>query len=443
MYAFASRAGWWPLALTVVLLGACADEPSAPTFSAPSRPNAAVGDVYMVTNPKDDGSIGTLRWALKFTTGGETIRFDPGLAGQTIAVDSTIYIQKSVTIEGPAGPDGITINGGGKGRIFRAEFPGTVTFRNLSITGGNSGTSVGPVLIGSADVAADNSTFFGNVGGAGTVIFAGNITLTNSTVSDNVAANVTAGQEYGAVQGDTVVLVNSTVANNGYAGVVSGAGLVVLRNSVLANNFGSNCAHYYPTASIVREGRNVSDDDKCGGPSEIIIADPKLGPLADNGGPTMTRALLAGSPAINAGTSCNVGVDQRYMARDAQCDLGAFEFADFTTVTITIDPTSIVKQATGWAVVTGSARCSRAESFSLSVELHQAQKVGKDVVDVHAASTVPFECSTTARPFSASMVLTEGAFQNGTAQASVLTFDAEPWVTPASATASVKLFRSK
>ena len=442
MHAVALRAGRWPLALTLVLLGACStDESLAPKLSAPVRPNAAVGDVYTVTNPNDDGSIGTLRWALKFTTGGETIRFDPSLAGQSIAVDSTIYVQKSVTIEGPAG-DGITINGGGKGRIFRAEFPGTVTFRNLTITGGNSGTSVGPVLIGSADVAIDNSTFSGNVGGAGTVIFAGNLTLTNSTVSDNIAANVTAGQEYGAVQGDTVVLVNSTVANNGYAGVVSGAGLVVLRNSILANNFGSNCAHYYPTFTLVHEGNNVSDDDKCGGPGEIIIADPKLGPLADNGGPTKTLALLAGSPAINAGTSCSVTVDQRYMARDAQCDLGAFEFADFTTVTITIDPTSIVK-TTGWAVVTGTVTCSRAESFSLALELHQDQKVGKNIVDVHAASTVPFACSTTVRPFSASMVLTDGAFQIGTAQASVQTFDAEPWVTTASVTGAVKLFRSR
>ena len=441
MHAVASRVGRLPLALTLVLLGACADESLAPKLASPLRPNAAMGDIYTVTNPNDDGSIGTLRWALKFSTGGEIIRFDPSLAGQTIAVDSTIYISKSVTIEGPAG-DGITINGGGKGRIFRAEFTGTVTFRNLSITGGSSGTSVGPVLLGSADVAIDNSTFSGNTGGAGTVIFAGNITLTNSTVSDNIAANVTAGQEYGAVQGDTVVLVNSTVANNGYAGVVSGSGLIVLRNSILANNFGSNCAHYYPTFTLVHEGSNISDDDKCGGPGEIIIADPKLGPLADNGGPTMTRALLAGSPAINAGTSCSLTVDQRYMARDAQCDLGAFEFADFTKVTITIDPTSIVKQ-TGWAVVTGTVTCSRAESFDLAIELHQNQKLGRDVVDVHAASTVPFACSTTARPFSASMVLTEGAFQNGAAQASVATLDAEAWVTPASVSGAVRLFRSR
>jgi hypothetical protein len=135
-------------------------------------------------------------------------------------------------------------------------------------------------------------------------------------------------------------------------------------------------------------------------------------------------------------------VDQRYMARDTKCDLGAFEFADFTTVTITIDPTSIVKTS-GWAVVTGMVTCSRAESFSLGVELHQSQKVGKDAVDVSATSTVPFECSTTARPFSASMVLANGVFLIGTAQATVKTVGAQAWVTPASVTGSVKLFRSR
>ena len=60
-----------------------------------------------------------------------------------------------------------------------------------------------------------------------------------------------------------------------------------------------------------------------------------------------------------------------------------------------------------------------------------------------ATSTVPFQCSTTARPFSASMVLANGVFQIGTAQATVRTVDAEAWVTPASVTGAVKLFRSR
>src|SRR5688572_20994182 len=93
MQSTATRAGRWPLAITLLVLGACADEPTVPTFSAPLKPNANLGDVITVTNTNDSG-IGSLRWALSFTTGGEIIRFDPSVAGQAIALDSALYIQK-------------------------------------------------------------------------------------------------------------------------------------------------------------------------------------------------------------------------------------------------------------------------------------------------------------------------------------------------------------
>jgi hypothetical protein len=59
------------------------------------------------------------------------------------------------------------------------------------------------------------------------------------------------------------------------------------------------------------------------------FADPKLGPLADNGGPTLTMALLPGSPAIDAGnTSLAPETDQRGFLRPAglAADIGAFEY---------------------------------------------------------------------------------------------------------------------
>ena len=444
MTASSPRAGRWPLALALTLLGACADETTSPTLSAPLRPNAAAGDVYLVTTPYDNGAIGSLRWALKFTTGGETIRFDPSLAGQTVSVDSLIRVAKAVTIEGPAGA-GITISGAGsKDRLFQGDFGGTMTFRNVTVTGFNSGTGVGPVLndnSGGVSVVLENSLVYGNTGGGGNIVYANKITLINSTVSNNAAGNISSGQQYGALEGDTVTLVNSTVANNGDAGVNSWVGPITLRNSIIANHPRNNCYSFNSPARVVREGTNISDDDTCGGPSEIVIADPKLAALADNGGPTMTHALLVGSPAINAGTACSVTADQRYFPRDAQCDVGAFEFADFTTVEIAIDPTTIIKSSTGWAVLTGTVTCSRNETFELSLELAQEQKKGSG--EVHAASTVPVQCTTTPRMWSASMVLTDGAFQVGTAAATAYTLNAEKWVAPASASGAVKLFRSK
>jgi hypothetical protein len=54
------------------------------------------------------------------------------------------------------------------------------------------------------------------------------------------------------------------------------------------------------------------------------MADPKLGPLADNGGPTKTMALLAGSPAIGGGAGCP-STDQRGEPRKGACDIGAYQ----------------------------------------------------------------------------------------------------------------------
>jgi hypothetical protein len=441
MQSFPSRAGRWPLAITLCILGACADEPTTPSLSAPSRPSANLGDVITITNVNDSG-IGSLRWALKFTTGGEILRFDPTLAGQTIALDSALWIQKSVTIEGPSS-DGITIRGPGvvDDRMIWARFSGHVIFRNVSITGGHTINGVGSAIYAESDLTFENSTIYDNVADAGVAIFGEHVTLINSTVTGTIKGNANT-YDYPAVMGDTVTLINSTVTNNGWGGVGAFNGVVNLRNSIVANNAAKNCV-ILSGGTIVRQGANISDDDSCGGPTEITITDPKLGPLADNGGPTRTHALLTGSPAIGAAVGCSVQVDQRYAPRDAQCDLGAFEFLDFTTVQVTIDPTTAVKHTNGWAVLTGTIQCSRPETFKLALELHQPQRVGKDVVDVHSAATEPIACSTVVRPWSASMVLTDGVYQNGSATATAQTFDAEPWVASASASAQVKLYWSR
>lgn len=56
----------------------------------------------------------------------------------------------------------------------------------------------------------------------------------------------------------------------------------------------------------------------------IMLVDPKLGLLADNGGPTKTMLPMAGSPAIGIGTGCPM-IDQRGNMRGVACTLGAVE----------------------------------------------------------------------------------------------------------------------
>ena len=172
----------------------------------------------------------------------------------------------------------------------------------------------------------------------------------------------------------------------------------------------------------------------------IGIGDPLLMALANNGGPTRTHAIPHTSPAYNSGVGCGPTVDQRYVPRDAKCDVGAFEFNDFTKVTITIDPSTKVSAATGQALLTGTVKCTRSDAFRLALELHQNQKVNGQVVDVHSASDIPISCTTTAKTWSATMGLAAGeAFQNGAARATAATFQTSEWVAPASVAGAVKI----
>jgi len=103
-------------------------------------------------------------------------------------------------------------------------------------------------------------------------------------------------------------------------------GTITLNNSIVANSLsGSNCF-----GSVVDGGHNLSSDASCSfsSPGSSNNTDPKLGPLAANGGPTPTCALLIGSPAIDAadGSSCPF-TDQRGAPRPSgfACDIGAYE----------------------------------------------------------------------------------------------------------------------
>ena len=83
-------------------------------------------------------------------------------------------------------------------------------------------------------------------------------------------------------------------------------------------------------AGLTDAGHNLSSDASCAftNPASVNNLDPKLGPLADNGGPTLTMALLPGSPAIDAGdTSLAPTTDQRGFPRPfgLAADIGAYE----------------------------------------------------------------------------------------------------------------------
>jgi hypothetical protein len=84
-------------------------------------------------------------------------------------------------------------------------------------------------------------------------------------------------------------------------------------------------------------------------------------------------------------------------------------------------------------------KCTRDETIPLALELHQDQKVGKVVVDVHAAATTQVACSPTTTTWARKMFLSQGAWQAGAARATATTYNTAEWVAPAAVSGAVKL----
>ena len=205
------------------------------------------------------------------------------------------------------------------------------------------GDSAGGAIFNSGNLAGTNCTFalnqseaggtrgydpniFGGTAYGGAVYnSAGNIALMNVTIASNsVIQGFRSPPSYGANLGNT-------------------NGTLLLRNSLVA--FGLGFSNGYPftisppvftglssnaSGTITDDGFNMSSDGSCNfnSGSSFNFTDPKLDRLTDNGGPTLTMALLPDSPAIDFGTAIGApSTDQRGFARafGAGVDIGAFE----------------------------------------------------------------------------------------------------------------------
>jgi hypothetical protein len=221
---------------------------------------------------------------------------------------------------------------------------GIVTITNSTISGNLASNEAGGILNGGT-LAIFNSTISGNgAGGFGTnnwpgrgggVSSEGTLTISNSTISGNSAwGNDFKGPGYGGgISGVGVEINNSTISGNSatVGGGIFAGGNVAIGNTILNNNSGANI-----DGTVTSHGYNVSSDDGGGnlnGPGDQINTDPLLVPLQDNGGPTFTHALLPGSPAIDAGDPIVTGPsfsDQRG-ARFRRVFNGRIDIGSFET----------------------------------------------------------------------------------------------------------------
>jgi hypothetical protein len=158
------------------------------------------------------------------------------------------------------------------------------------------------------------------------------VTVTNSTVSDSAVLYECGSRYngYGIGNDGTLIITNSTLAANAMGGL-DNRGEATATNSVIDGG----CVQFGDDSTMMSGGYNiVGGADGCGfdEPGDMVDVSSSalgLGPLTDNGGPTMTHALLPGSVAIDAipAPMCEVAEDQRGEPRPAggMCDVGAFE----------------------------------------------------------------------------------------------------------------------
>lgn len=193
------------------------------------------------------------------------------------------------------------------------------TIANNSAVGGGGGvsnTGTGLGLLGGFTTIT-NSTITNNLtagAGGGIINIGGNLNLTNDTISHNssVAAGGGVVNVVGVAPVGVVNIRNTIVAVNNakLVGMVLNLSDDVLGifNSLGNNLIGHNLRAEVSFAASVFVGGipqpNVNGDIVGSVSVTTSVIDPKLGPIANNGGPTNTRALLAGSPAIDRANNC-------------------------------------------------------------------------------------------------------------------------------------------
>ncbi|MFB2935918.1 DUF4347 domain-containing protein [Aerosakkonemataceae cyanobacterium BLCC-F154] len=340
---------------------------------------------FLVTNTEDsinpaNYKQGSLRQAIlnaNQIAGKNTIAFDTNgvfATAQTITLSGEeLSISDHLSLQG-TGANNLTISGNNASRIFSLIGKGvTIDLDGLTITkargvpdlgGGifigegstlnltNSNISHNEASIGggignSGILNLTNSTVSGNLASWGGGIYnTGIINLINSTISGNTAL-----ADGGGINNDfignnnvgTANLINVTVANNSANN--SGAGLFNaananfnLANTIIANNNNTDLQGGFIDKGNNLIGKSNGTNGLTNGVNGSIVGtveapiDPKLAPLANNGGTTLTHALLTDSPAINQGNNAlipaNINTDQRNLQRiiDNKIDIGAIEF---------------------------------------------------------------------------------------------------------------------
>jgi Ca2+-binding RTX toxin-like protein len=284
------------------------------------------------------------------TISGLTLTNGVAATGGAIRVGKTNLILSNAVVTG----NRTTGIGNGAAGVY-AEY-GSLSVQSSTISGNTAATGRGggirtyrtPISIQNSTISGNTTTESGGRGG-GVYAYRDSLTVQGSTISGNAAS----GSGGGIHTFNTAVAIErSTVSGNSANGASSdgggiyafGASMAIQGATIAGNAAGRNGGgistfNVNPdpslTNTIVGGDTAPTGPELFGGGGDVFTAafsliqnpvaatvagnpnitgqDPRLGPLADNGGPTLTQALLAGSPALDAGSA--TGSDQRGAAR--------------------------------------------------------------------------------------------------------------------------------
>ena len=257
--------------------------------------------------------------------------------------------------------------GGGLANQATSSNVATATIMNSTISNNIAGLSGGGAHVGAnGHLSIEGTALVGNTSeyGSGGALFlqSGQIEVTNSTISNNDATAGGGIFVYYYPTISTLSLLNTTISNNSAS--IFGGGIAAvgdhdasMTNTIISGNdsaLGSHDIHASSNNSLTSNGFNLIGDGSVTSadsfnitlnPNDIIATSDSsqstplsniLEPLANSGGPTMTHALAAGSPAIDAANNALCAAapinnrDQRGESR-SDCDIGAYEFQQDTS----------------------------------------------------------------------------------------------------------------
>jgi hypothetical protein len=305
-----------------------------------------------------------------------------GKTTHTIKVPANTYllflgeltVKAEVDITG-SGAAATIVDGQKAFRIFLIEKSALVRVSAMTLRNGNAGvTSFGGCIHNSGKLTLKESVVSncvaGNDGGGIRNAAGGFLFVLRSTISNNKSggAGEGAGRSGGGIKNSGLLIVDSSTISgnfafeggglsNGNQGSPSGitfmfsttvgqnsaakshgVGIAVISGQVrMLSSINSNASNDDCLGKVDSQGYNLESGNTCGlnAVGDKTFADPLLGPLQDNGGPTPTHALKSGSVAIDGATNDECpSVDQRGVKRPidgngdskAICDIGAFEF---------------------------------------------------------------------------------------------------------------------